>query len=78
MLNYDDAVFVQKCKAVAKEGRISLDQVTECLVETCGDLLNHLSEKDFKRAKKYIRQEYAMAFTWQVRNAGLIIDYASN
>lgn len=70
---YDDAVFIQKCKRAAEAGRITHEQVVDCLIDTMPDLVEAVGPSRYDELREHIQREYVSAFKWQLDQAGLVL-----
>lgn len=76
MRDYDDAVFIQKCKRLAVDGKISREHVLQAIMECMADVTDHIPAKEMPRAIKYMRQNYINALKWQLDEAGIKLEDA--
>lgn len=72
-VGYDEAVFIQKCKRAAPFGRITEEQVTDCLVACMPDIFDAIPPERRPAAREHIRKEYVRSFKWCLDEAGLVL-----
>jgi len=70
-MDYDDAVFLQKCRRFANNGVISKDDVAKALIETISDIMDAIPSDRRDEAEQYIRDSYVHQFEWQLSLGGL-------